>query len=290
MKLRKAALQRIKELEFQLHRARLSLKGDSFSKLNEQQLLRKYIQELLPADHDHTVVDIGAGDGIRMSNSYALFTDGWRGVGVEFDPRKAARLANAYKFYEDVSVCRCQVTPENINPLFAAFNIPKDFSILSLDIDSYDLPVLDAILSSYRPRIVVTEINEKIPPPIRFYVKFDPALRLHHHFYGYSIKTLEDLCAARDYAIIDLEYNNAFIAPKELAIGRELSAEEAYHKGYLDRPDRREKFRPNENMEVLHSMSPREGVEFLNDFYIRDQGNYEISVDEVIGVASADNS
>jgi hypothetical protein len=84
MKLRKAALQQIKELEFRLHRARLSLKGNSFSKLNEQQLLRKYIEELLPVDHDHTVVDIGAGDGIRMSNSYALFTDGWRGVGVEF--------------------------------------------------------------------------------------------------------------------------------------------------------------------------------------------------------------
>jgi hypothetical protein len=43
-------------------------------------------------------------------------------------------------------------------------------------------------------------------------------------------------------------------------------------------------------MEVLHSMSPEEGVAFLNNFYVRDQGNYEISIDKVIGVASGDKS
>jgi len=66
-------------------------------------------------------------------------------------------------------------------------------------------------LSSFRPRLIVTEINEKIPPPIRFVVKYDPAFKLRHHFYGYSIAALGDLCARHDYGILRLEYNNAFI-------------------------------------------------------------------------------
>ena len=42
--------------------------------------------------------------------------------------------------------------------------------------------------------MVVTEINENIPPPLRFVVKFDPEFQLRYHFYGYSISALEDLC------------------------------------------------------------------------------------------------
>jgi hypothetical protein len=284
MQLHKTAPAQLRRLAFRLHRAKLSLKGNCFSRLNEQHVLRRYVSELLPPDHDGTIVDVGAGDGIRMSNTYALFVEGWRGLSIEADHHKAAKLASAYRFYDQVSFCCNKVTPENVVPLLQAYSINRDFSILSLDIDSYDLLVLEAILDSYRPRIVVTEINEKIPPPIRFYVKFDPDFRLHHHFYGYSIKTLEDLCTKHDYVIIDLEYNNAFLAPRECAAGTALSADQAYREGYLNRPDRREKFRLNENMEVLHTMNPIEAVGFLDRFYEQDRGNYEISIDRVIGL------
>jgi hypothetical protein len=277
MKIRKTAKEYLRRLDYQLHRAKLSLKGDALSHSGEEAILRKYIEELLPADHTRTAVDIGAGDGIRWSNTYALFRSGWKGVGVEYDSRKAVKLAEAYKYYTNVSACRCRVAPHNVVALLEAFEIERDFSVLNLDIDSYDYWVLDALLTRFRPRLVITEINEKIPPPIKFVVGYDPDFELRHHFYGYSIASLAELCERHDYALIELEYNNAFLAPLELPGVRPLDAAQAYRRGYLERPDRQEKFYLNQDMETLHTLSPEEGVRFIERFFSQHRGRYEVS-------------
>lgn len=284
MKITRKIQQYLRRLDFKLHEARLSLKRGGHSSLGEEQLLRKYIEELLPAGHNRTAVDIGAGDGIRWSNTYALFRDGWKGLGVEYDNRKAARLAKNYKYYAQVYACRCRITPDNVVSLLEAYSIEKDFSVLSLDIDSYDYRVLERLLANYRPRLVITEINEKIPPPIKFVVNYDPEFQLRHHFYGYSIESLAELCAQHGYAIIHLEYNNAFLAPAELAGVRPLAAGAAYREGYLERADRREKFRLNYDMEPLHSLSPEEGVEFIKQFYEKFAGKYDVSIAQASSV------
>ena len=166
--------------------------------------------------------------------------------------------------------------------------MPADFGVLSLDIDSYDYWVLDAVLEGYRPRVVVTEINEKVPPPVRFVVRYDPDFRLQHHFFGYSIASLEELCARHGYVLLALEYNNAFIAPRELAAGLpQLDAATAYRRGYLERADRRERFPRNHDMEPLHSMSPAQSVAFLRNFFARHEGKYDLSLAEAPRPAEA---
>jgi hypothetical protein len=280
MKLTKVALDYLRELDFKLHRARLAAKRGSFSNAREEQILARYIAELLPPNHNRTAVDIGAGDGMRWSNTYALFAGGWKGVGIEFDLRKFVKLARAYKYYPEVYASRNRATPNNIVPLLESYEIEKDFSVLSLDIDGNDFWVLRAILSQFRPQLIVTEINEKIPPPIRFVVKYDPEFQLRHHFFGYSIAMLADLCEQVGYGILELEYNNAFLAPKELAGARALDAETAYARGYLDRPDRKEKFELNFDMEAVHSLSPAEAIEFLRDFYAKFEGQFYLGLDE----------
>ena len=259
-----------------LARARLP-RIRSFSNFDEERILHEYVETLLPKNHHYTAVDLGAGDGVRHSNTHALFTSGWRGLAVDGDADRAYRLARAYRYYPNVFTCRHQITPANVVSLLEAYEIPSDFEILSLDIDSYDYLVLDALLAKFRPRIVVTEINEKIPPPIRFVVKYDRDFSLQHHFFGYSIASLEDLCARHNYALMSLEYNNAFIAPLELHRAKALDAQTVYREGYYGRPDRRKKFPLNRDMEVLHSMSPAMAVKFLNDFYARHSGKYQLS-------------
>jgi hypothetical protein len=139
--------------------------------------------------------------------------------------------------------------------------------------------VLDAVLGSFRPRVVVAEINEKIPPPVRFRVGYDPDFSLQHHFFGYSIASLEELCARHDYALLALEYNNAFVAPRELLGGLDaLDAETAYRRGYLERPDRRERFPRNQDMEALHALSPADSVAFIENFFARHEGKYDLSL------------
>jgi hypothetical protein len=275
----KKAQRYLNRLGLHLERARQRLRRSGFSNFDEERMLAEFVARLVPDAAARVAVDVGAGDGIRGSNTYALFLQGWRGVGFEGDEKRARRLARAYKNLEGVEARHALVTPSNVVALLHAAGLPEDFGVLSLDIDSYDYWVLDAVLKRYRPRVVVTEINEKIPPPVRFRVRFDPGFRLQHHFFGYSIASLEELCGRHAYALLALEYNNAFIAPRELVNSLPtLDAETAYRRGYLERPDRRERFPRNQDMEALHSMSPAQALAFLENFFARHEGKYDLSL------------
>lgn len=278
MGLTQTAQKYLGQLGSRLQAAKLRLRRGGFSNFDEERIIERFAAELLPAGGPRTAVDIGAGDGIKGSNTYALFLGGWGGLGVEGDARRARRLAHAYRELPGVAACHALATPANVVGLLESHGVGRGFDLLSLDIDSYDYFVLDRLLASFRPRLVVTEINEKIPPPIRFVVKFDPDFQLRHHFFGYSIASLEDLCAEHGYALIALEYNNAFLAPRELPGVRPLDAAEAYRRGYLERADRRERFRSNHDVEALHDLSPDEGVEFIRRFFARHEGKYEVGL------------
>jgi hypothetical protein len=278
----KRAQRYLNRLGLHLERARQRLRQSGFSNFDEERILEEFTARLVPEERARVAADVGAGDGIRGSNTYALFRGGWRGVGFEGDEKRARRLARAYRNFEGVEARHALVTPSNVVALLGEAGVAEDFGVLSLDIDSYDYWVLDAVLNSFRPRVVVTEINEKIPPPVRFVVRYDPDFRLQHHFFGYSIASLEELCARHAYALLALEYNNAFIAPRELVGGLPtLDAETAYRRGYLERPDRRERFPRNQDMEALHSLSPAQSVTFLQNFFARHEGKYDLSTSEM---------
>ena len=265
-------------LKLAVQKARYSVRG-RFSHSNEEQLIGKFLQEFLPQNGARTVVDIGAGNGVRWSNSYALLKSGWKVLGVEADPEKYQLLSRVYSRFPHAHACHSRANLENIQSLLKEFDIETDFAVLCLDIDGNDYWILDAILRSYRPTLVVTEINEKIPPPIRFAVKYDPEFSLRHHFYGYSIATLSDLCARHRYGILQLEYNNAFLAPLETSGAQFIDAETAYAEGYRDRPNRKQRFPLNFDMEAVLSLSPQEGLEFLREFYAKEDGKYYLGLE-----------
>jgi hypothetical protein len=279
MSLAKAAQRCVESLEHELQRVKYSLRRQGFSYSSEERIIGKYIDELLPRDHSQTVVDIGAGNGVRWSNTYSLFQKGWKGVGIEADSEKFSRLVRAYKNLPEAQACHSTAAPDNIVPLLKSLGVESGFSVLSLDIDGNDYWVLKAVLSEFRPALIVTEINEKIPPPLRFLCKYTPDSNLRYHFYGYSIAVLEDLCEEHGYGLLELEYNNAFIAPRELAGGHFVDAEFAYVRGYRDRPDRKERFASNLDMETLHHLDPHQGTRFLRDFYANESGKYYLAAD-----------
>jgi hypothetical protein len=267
------------QLDYGLQRAKLLLKKRGFSNFDEERILRGYVETLLPpAARPRTAVDLGAGDGVKGSNTFALFAGGWRGMGVECDTRRARRLTKTYARLAGVSAVHAHVTPRGVVKLLKEHHVPREFDVLSLDIDSYDYLVLDALLSHFRPRIVVTEINEKIPPPVKFHVKYDAHFRLQHHFYGYSIASLDGLAARHGYAITELEYNNAFLAPRELYGEQRETAEEIYRRGYWLRPDRAKKFTSNRDVDVLQTMPAAEALKFIERFFAKHKGKYELGL------------
>lgn len=253
-----------------------------YSNFSEQEIIAGYIRRFHIDEISHSVVDIGASDGMRRSNTLGLFEAGWSGIAFEPDDSNAAKMRRAYKYLDNVEGLQRAVSPENVSRLLSEHLVAKRFGVLSLDIDGNDYWVLEAVLREFRPCLIVSEYNEKIPPPISFVVKYDPEFRMGHHFFGFSLAKLRGLLAEFDYAILEVEYNNVFLAPAEIAKDCRQTIAEAYKKGYADRPDRKTRFPQNANMELLQNVGPEEGVRFLNDFYREHEGKYELSIDSAV--------
>lgn len=254
--------------------------SQKFSWLDEEIVLEKLLKDLSNKNTIKTIyVDIGAGDGATKSNTAKLAKNGWNGLDLEASTKSAEEFSKLYKEYPLVKFHLGKVTPLNVNQLLKAYNIPKDFGVLSLDIDGYDYFVLEALLQEHRPSIIITEINEKIPPPLEFTVLFDEKHSWeYNHFYGQSICKLKKLCDEHNYAIVHLEYNNAFLVPMEVYEGKPLSAQEAYSEGYKNRPKRLEIFPWNLDMESLLTATPEESRLFLNQFFKKYEGKYTLFI------------
>lgn len=263
-----------------IHRESIVRRRGHFSNCGEQELIEKYVRALQISGHNRTVVDIGAGDGVRKSNSFNLLRNGWRTLAIESDARAFASLAAAYRFYPNGFECRCQITPGNVVEMLHAYGIENDFAVLSLDIDGNDYWVLDSLLSAFRPRLIVSEYNEKIPPPVKFVVNYSDDFTLRHHFFGYSLTKLKDLLEKHNYVLLEIEYNNVFLAPAETSPSVATKIEQAYLDGYRDRKDRIKKFAANKDLEILHHLNPKECVKYLVKFYSKYENEYQIGLEE----------
>jgi len=244
-----------------------------YSNFGEDRVIGDLLRQI--ALRHRFAVDIGAGDGETMSNSFSLFRAGWEGLAAEWDGTRFAKLAYRYAGLPGARLARVRITPDNVLGVLAAAEAPREFGFLNLDIDSYDYYVLEKLLGVYRPSLICAEINEKIPPPLRFSVKGDPA---HHwskdHFYGQSLSLLEELAWRNSYALVGLEYNNAFLIPRELNPVPLQSAAEAYRIGYLERADRLQKLPWNKDMEALQGMDVEAAKAFVREKFKAYEGKY----------------
>lgn len=258
------------------------LNQDKFSCFNEERIIKEILKHLNVKNK--YCVDIGASDGLSMSNTFSLFRSGWRGLAVEGNGENFAKMALFYGFVVKLSwvdFCKLIVTPENVNSIFLASQVPKDFGLLSLDIDSYEYFVLEQILRDYRPSIICVEINENIPPPLKFTVNWNPNFSYSgDEFFGQSISQLNCLCEQYGYELVDLEYNNAFLIPKEINPFASLTPEEAYQAGYIGRADRLEKlpWRKDSLIEKIHELPPQDALVFLNNLFSKYQGQYTLKI------------
>lgn len=254
----------------------LSIKKE-YSNLGEEKIIKNYLSKL---EHKEVAVDIAAHDGVFMSNTYNLYKAGYSGLAVECDNKKFASLANSYKDFDKVMLSKAYVYPENVVTLLEGYEIPYDFGFLSFDIDGYDYFVLHELLKKNRPSLICAEINEKIPYPIKFTVKYDRNYLWDvNHFFGQSISQLYTLCEEYNYDLVELYYNNAFLIPKEKnSLFPSLGPEEAYLKGYVNKPDRQQKFPYNKDVDILLQMQPHEALNFINKFFHNYEGKYEASL------------
>lgn len=110
------------------------------------------------------------------------------------------------------------ITAENINTLFQKYNIPREFDLLSIDIDSNDYWIWKA-LEGYSPRVVAIEYNATIPPTESSTVPYNPSAQWDGtNYYGASLLALYNLGAEKGYTLVGCDKMgiNAFFVRNEL--------------------------------------------------------------------------
>ena len=144
-------------------------------------------------------VDVGCNHPIAYSNTWQLYLRGWRGVGIDPNPR----LVEEYRrrrpndvvvqkavsnhdgkvdFYfshesdlisgigeqaagpwkrtpQNSSIVQCEC--QTLETILANNNIPLDFDLLSIDVEGHELVILESIdFSCIRPRLIVVEMHD----------------------------------------------------------------------------------------------------------------------------------
>jgi hypothetical protein len=142
----------------------------------------------LVVNKDFWCVEFGAWDGMYLSNVFALVQSNQAtAVMIEGDEQKLGVLRETAEKYPSIIPLEGFVTgnrvPEDslvtdaftgsFNPekvatldqLLGTTSCPKDYDLLSIDIDSFDLEVWEAH-RNFTPKIVVIEVNSSLEPGV----------------------------------------------------------------------------------------------------------------------------
>ncbi len=111
------------------------------------------------------VCEFGAWDGIHLSNTFNLVKQNFNAVFIEGDKNKYNDLLKTVDEYPNIipinSFVDYKDNENSLDNLLKTTDIPLDFDILSIDIDSYDYQVWKS-LTVYKPKIVIIEINSSV--------------------------------------------------------------------------------------------------------------------------------
>lgn len=163
-------------------------------------------------------VEVGVGDGCENNTAF-LLSQGWTGFWVDGCSRFQRALENREDLRKDclkylVSI----VSKENIAGLFEQLGVPKEFDLLSLDIDQNTYYAWEG-LHGFRPRVVVVEYNGAIPSDIDWKVRYS-SNRIWNgtQNFGASLKAFEILGRQLGYSLVGCDFVgiNAFFVRDDL--------------------------------------------------------------------------
>ncbi len=151
-------------------------------------------------------VEFGVGNGTECNTRYLREKKNW--VGLMMDGRENP----------PANVKRELITAENIQHLFKKYNVPKEFDLLSIDLDMNDFWVWHAI-KEYKPRVVTIEYNSTIPFYESKVVNYDSqGVWDGTNFFGASLKAMIELGKAKGYTLVGCDNRgiNAFFVADNL--------------------------------------------------------------------------
>lgn len=159
----------------------------------------RIIDSLMPQDVRKFYVDAGCHHPRRFSNTFALYLKGWIGVTIDANPIHVA--AHKKERPNDTQVCCALSSQESADVIFTEFaesavsslserhvgewrktfavvnqrrvrtvtlndvlrdaGAPKEFGLLTIDVEGHDLEVLRGLdLNEFRPRLIIIEMHD----------------------------------------------------------------------------------------------------------------------------------
>ena len=185
---------------------------------DEHIVIDRMLQNLkLPYQHVF-FVDIGAGDGIDMNNTYLLAAGGAKGIALEFNPSKFAMMAVTYRDLPLIALARCAVSPLNVLALLKGLGAQSEIDVLSLDIDSFDYFVLEPLLEKFKFKILCLEINPIFPLEIDFTVNYPNDEWEGGDFQGMSLSMVYKVITPHGYSIVHINKECVFAVADSLTL------------------------------------------------------------------------
>lgn len=189
--------------------------GNNVTSQNGEDGIIERIFELVGIEY-RACVDVGAWDGQRFSNTFNLIVNGgWRGILIEADRDRCLSLTENYpsKGLGTVKALNVRVgwgQDDGLDAILGAFDLPKNFDLLAIDIDGNDLHVW-AALEVFRPRVVAIEFNPTMPNSCFFVQDADPKIQ-----HGSSILAIVELAKSKGYELAAVTDYNAFFVLADL--------------------------------------------------------------------------
>lgn len=182
-----------------------------YSQFGEDGILEK-ILELLP-ETDRWCVEFGAWDGQHMSNTCRLTEScNYSAVLIEGSEERADELKARYQGNSRIYPVNTFVgySPnDNLDTILAATPIPRNYDVLSIDIDGNDYHVWKAA-TEYHPKVVVIEFNPTIPTEVDFVQTASPRISQ-----GCGLRPLVTLGKEKGYELVCVTLCNAIFVSAE---------------------------------------------------------------------------
>jgi len=189
----------------------LDYKVDVFSQSGEDGIIQK-ILEIIP-DKNKWCVEFGAWDGVYLSNTANLIKNaGYSAVLIEGSSHKFIDLKNNYADFKTVFPINTFVgfaANNGLDKILTDTAIPRDFDLLSIDVDGNDYHIFKA-MTKYKPKVLVIEFNPTIPNEVSFVQVADPSVSQ-----GSSLFSLVTLAKEKGYQLISVLPYNAFFVKEE---------------------------------------------------------------------------
>ena len=180
--------------------------GNVYSQFGEDRIIEDILSRF--SSKDLWACEFGAWDGFYLSNTANLIVNyNYSAVLIEANSKKFQTLRTNMSSYPVTCINRyVQLDgPDKLDEILTSTPIPRNFDLLSIDIDGADYWIFEGLMK-FRPKVVVIEYNPTIPKEIRFVNPRDISINQ-----GSSMRSICELAEFKGYIICAITTCNIFL-------------------------------------------------------------------------------